>query len=146
MAAPRVTPLESTSTRAGQALDRDALVARFRSLRSRSRAIFDMVDPDLYYTRPIALRNPIVFYEGPLTGFARSTLIKKGLQQPGVDARLERVFARGIDPEDVGTAQARHGSDWPTREEVAAFVDAADRLIEKALREAPIDRPGVPVL
>ena len=36
----------------------------------RSRAIFDLIDPAAYYSRPIALRNPIVFYEGHLPAFS----------------------------------------------------------------------------
>jgi ergothioneine biosynthesis protein EgtB len=132
-------------TVAGSA-ERHALVQRYRALRARSRAIFDLIDPDLYYVRPIAVRNPIVFYEGHLPGFALNTLIKKGLGRSGIDPRLERIFARGIDPESESTAQARHGDGWPTREEVAAFVAAADAAIEDALLHAAIDRRGVPVL
>jgi ergothioneine biosynthesis protein EgtB len=122
------------------------LVADFRALRARTRQIFDLISPDLYYSRPIALRNPIVFYEGHLPGFAINTLIKKGLGRRGVDERLEAVFARGIDPDSPATARARHGEGWPSRKEVVDFVTAADVAIEAALREAPIDTPGVPVL
>ena len=104
------------------------------------------VDPDLYYSRPIAVRNPIVFYEGHLPGFALNALVKKGLKRPGIDARLEHVFARGIDPESQHSAQARHGEGWPTREEVAAFVAAADAAIEDALLEGDIEVPGVPII
>jgi ergothioneine biosynthesis protein EgtB len=129
-----------------QTLDREHLVGRYRALRERSHVIFDLLDPDLYYTRPIALRNPIVFYEGHLPAFAVNTLIKKGLGRPGLDAHLERVFARGIDPETEATAHARHGDGWPSREEVQRYVLAADRLIEDALRHAAISRAGVPVL
>ena len=38
--------------------------------RERSRALFDLIDPAVYYSRPIALRNPIVFYEGHLPAFS----------------------------------------------------------------------------
>lgn len=126
--------------------DRDALVQWYRSLRARSRQIFDLIDPDLYYTRPISLRNPVVFYEGHLPGFALNALIKKGLGQPGVDARLEHVFARGIDPDSDASSRARHGDGWPSRDEVQTFVAEAERRIEDALRNGPIDQPGVPVL
>ncbi len=30
--------------------------------RQRSRALFDLLDPDAYFLKPIPLRNPVVFY------------------------------------------------------------------------------------
>ncbi len=92
----------------------------FTRNRRRSDALFDMLDEATYYERPIALRNPIVFYEGHLPAFNVIVLIKRGLGRPGVDERLETLFARGIDPEDVASAQARgNPTGWPTRGEVA---------------------------
>ncbi len=41
---------------------------RFRRARARTRALFDLLDPAAYFEKPIALRNPIVFYEGHLPG------------------------------------------------------------------------------
>ena len=35
-----------------------------------------------------------------LPAFAVNTLLKKGLGQPGIDAHLETIFARGIDPDE----------------------------------------------
>ena len=76
---------------------RESLVTRYRQLRKRSRDIFEMVVPDAYFTRPIALRNPIVFYEGHLPAFSVNTLVKIGLGHRGIDERLEMLFARGIE-------------------------------------------------
>ena len=42
----------------------------YRRNRTRSRALFDMLTDDAYYSQPIALRHPIVFYEGHLPGFS----------------------------------------------------------------------------
>ena len=53
----------------------------------RSAQLFDIVQPEAYYSRPIALRHPIVFYEGHLPAFSLNTLVKKGLGRPGVDER-----------------------------------------------------------
>src|SRR6266849_2560326 len=47
-------------------LDRGAAVSWYRRNRDRSRALFDMLPEPVYYSRPIALRHPIVFYEGHL--------------------------------------------------------------------------------
>src|SRR5579862_613497 len=119
-------------------LDRSALAAQYHRTRARSRALFDLLAPDAYYSQPIALRHPIVFYEGHLPGFAFNTLVKKGLGRPGIDARLETLFARGIDPHEnagraggagrAGEAGGASRSDgWPAREVVHAFAEEADR-------------------
>ncbi len=128
-------------------INRDALLAWFHRNRARTRQLFDMLDPDAYYTRPISLRNPIVFYEGHMPAFNVITLIKRGLGRPGIDERLEQLFARGIDPATIDEANPRVNPNlWPSRVEVLAYVREADALIEKALREDPIDQPGHPLL
>ena len=53
--------------------------------------------------------------------------IKKGLGGAGIDADLETIFARGIDPESEATAIARGNPAWPSREVVATYAGAADR-------------------
>src|SRR5688572_12851597 len=47
-------------------IDRAAILDRFSRMRARTRALFALLDEGAYYTRPIPLRNPIVFYEGHL--------------------------------------------------------------------------------
>ena len=133
-------------------LDRASATAWYRRNRERSRALFDLVaspagTDGAYYRKPIALRHPIVFYEGHLPAFSFNTLVKKALGAPGIDARLESVFARGIDPADVpapaGDAGPQQGSaGWPSRDEVLAFAAEADRRVLDALDGADLDRPG----
>ncbi len=126
---------------------RDALIERYDRGRARSRAIFDLIDEDAYYSRPIALRHPIVFYEGHLPAFSFNTLIKRGLGRPGIDARLEQLFARGIDPhESAADSSTGVAAGWPTRQEVRQFADEADRRIRDALARAEIEQPGHPLL
>jgi ergothioneine biosynthesis protein EgtB len=127
-------------------LDRAALRDRFRQLRARTRAMFAMIDDRAYYERPIALRNPIVFYEGHLPAFAVNTLIRKALGHRGVDSQLEEIFARGIDPESEARAVARGNPAWPYREVVVSYAREADRLIEDAITNAELERPGDPLL
>lgn len=120
-----------------------ALVAWYRRNRERSRTIFDLLAADAYYERPIALRHPIVFYEGHLPAFSFNTLIKRALGRPGIDDRLERLFARGIDPSEASDAPPEQ---WPARDVVQAFADEADRLVLDALANEELDRPGHPLL
>ena len=128
------------------AINRDALADWYRLNRQRSRTLFDLVAPAAYYERPISLRHPIVFYEGHLPAFSLNTLVKKGLGRAGVDERLERLFARGIDPEDEAAANRSQRSEWPRREEVRRFADACDELVLDAILNAPISQPGHPLL
>jgi iron(II)-dependent oxidoreductase len=126
--------------------DRKAATQWYRRNRERSRALFDLLSDTAYYSRPIALRHPIVFYEGHLPAFSFNTLVKKGLGEPEIDARLEALFARGIDP-DTDRASSNGGSvQWPDRHTVQSFADEADRRVLHALENADVDRPGVPLL
>src|SRR5258706_480379 len=91
------------------AFDRSAAAAWYRRNRARSRDIFDLLTEQTYYSRPIALRHPIVFYDGHLPGFSFNTLVKKGLGHPSIDARLETLFARGIDPHETAVGSSGSG-------------------------------------
>ena len=128
-------------------MDRPGVAEWYARNRTRSRALFDLIVPDAYYTRPISLRNPIVFYEGHLPAFSIISLLNRGLGRPGVNPALEQLFARGIDPESEDTAAPRSGAgtSWPSRSEVLAFGEAADAAIVDAIRTASFDesRPAM---
>ncbi len=113
------------------AIDRTALAEWYRRNRSRSESLFDLIDPSAYYSRPIALRNPIVFYEGHLPAFSVLAFLRRGLGRPSVDARLEKLFERGIDPDSIAGAVPRSGAStiWPSRDEVRAFAAACDEAV-----------------
>jgi iron(II)-dependent oxidoreductase len=128
----------------GAGLDRDAALAWYRRNRARTARLFDLLHDDAYYAQPIALRHPIVFYEGHLPAFSLNTLVKKALGRRGVDEKLEQLFARGIDPDESGGAGTPFA--WPDRPAVRAFVEAADALVIDALATADLDVPGHPFL
>jgi len=117
------------------AIDLSSAVEWYTRNRARSAAIFDLIDPAAYYTRPIALRNPIVFYEGHLPAFSVLAFLRRGLGRPAIDARLERLFERGIDPESEADAAPRSGAStiWPSRDDVRAFGRACDAAVLDAL-------------
>jgi iron(II)-dependent oxidoreductase len=119
------------------AIDRQAAINWYRRNRVRSEQIFDLIDPSAYYSRPISLRNPIVFYEGHLPAFSVMAFLRRGLGKPAVDRRLEDLFARGIDPETEAAAVPRSGAStaWPSRDEVRAFARACDEAVVAALKE-----------
>ena len=80
------------------ALDRSALLDWYRRNRQRSRQLFDLVRPEAYYSRPIALRHPIVFYEGHLPAFSVNALVKKALGRPASTTRSSACSRAGSIP------------------------------------------------
>jgi ergothioneine biosynthesis protein EgtB len=128
--------------------DASAAIGWYRKNRERSRALFDLVAEEAYYSQPIALRHPIVFYEGHLPAFSFNTLVKKALGRGSIDARLESLFARGIDPHEASATGGTAGgaSVWPSRDEVHRFAAEADRQVLDALERSDLDRPGDPLL
>ena len=120
-------------------IDTRAAVEWYRRNRARSEAIFDLIDPSAYYSRPISLRNPIVFYEGHLPAFSVIAFLRRGLGLPPVDARLEQLFERGIDPDSEAAAVPRSGAStvWPSRDEVRAFGRACDEAVLAAMSSLP---------
>jgi gamma-glutamyl hercynylcysteine S-oxide synthase len=129
------------------ALNRSVLADWYLRNRKRSRGLFDLLDPQTYYSRPISLRNPIVFYEGHLPAFSLISLVQRGTGERGVDERLELLFARGIDPDSRDAAVPRSGAGtiWPARDEVLRFGAAADELVLRTLRDHVFDetRPAM---
>ncbi|HVT02794.1 MAG TPA: SUMF1/EgtB/PvdO family nonheme iron enzyme [Thermoanaerobaculia bacterium] len=121
---------------------RENLLRWFEKNRNRSRELFAMIEPSVYYDRPIPVRNPIVFYEGHLSAFNVNTLIKLALSRKGIDDRLEELFAAGIDPETE--AAAGTNSPWPNRDEVTQYCFAADSMVRHTLESIPLSDTSSP--
>ena len=135
--APLATDIET-------AVDRRASIDWYRANRRRTAALFDVVLPEAYESRPIELRNPIVFYEGHLPAFSVNTLLKKGLGHPGIDPRFEVLFERGIDPDDESGVPRE--PDWPSRDAIRDYGRRADDAIVDALETEDVARADNPVL
>jgi iron(II)-dependent oxidoreductase len=106
----------------------------FRAIRARSRRLLEEVlREEAYYERSIALRHPIVFYEGHLPAFAVNTLVKWALGAPGLDAEMEKLFERGIDPDE--DAASPSVTQWPDRGRIQEFARLADARVDEALGE-----------
>ncbi len=127
-------------------VDKSTFVSWYRRNRDRSRRLFDLLVEEAYYSQPIALRHPIVFYDGHLPAFSFNTLVKKALGGSSIDERLERLFARGIDPGEADATPRRVQDAWPTPDLVRAFAEEADRRVIDALEREDLDRPGHPLL
>lgn len=127
-------------------LDRAALTDRYRAGRQRSATLFASLAPAAYYQAPIPLRHPFVFYEGHLPAFAHLVLHERALHGEPVDARLERLFERGIDPGSLDDASRWRRDDWPARDAVRRFGEACDAAIIDDIVHAVLDDPSNPLL
>jgi gamma-glutamyl hercynylcysteine S-oxide synthase len=124
--------------------DKERMVEEFRALRQRSAELFAIVDESSFLERPIPLRNPILFYEGHLPAFNVNTLARAALARPGIDEHFEKLFERGIDPDDLeGVNQSIV---WPSRSDVLAYGRKADLLIEQLLSSEKLDVEDHPYL
>ncbi len=118
------------------------LLEQYDRSRNRLRMLFETISDETYFSRPIPLRNPIVFYQGHVSAFSFNTLIRKGLGRPSINARLEQLFERGIDPHESSNHVTARGNDadlWPSRSEVKEFCDEADSQVRDAVAEAEGD-------
>ncbi len=103
----------------GAASTRAALEAAW----ARSDAIFSLVAGDALLARPIALRQPFLFYVGHLPAFAWNHLGRGVLGRPSFAPSLDALFERGIDPPDDGEAPREDPAGWPPLREVLAYRD-----------------------
>ncbi|QGZ63120.1 SUMF1/EgtB/PvdO family nonheme iron enzyme [Paraburkholderia acidisoli] len=115
-----------------------SLAARLNHARAASDALFDVVKPEFRYERPIRERHRIVFYIGHLEAFDRNLFDKRLFDLPASDARLDQLFAFGIDPVD-GALPTDTPEDWPTLQEVVDYAQAARRGIDEQI--AALDLP-----
>lgn len=124
------------------------LQSRYARIRVRTRELFDLLTDEAYYAQPIDLRHPVVFYDGHLPAFSFNTLVRRALGGPSIDPALEKLFARGIDPDERESPLGGCGASdrWPSRSAVRAFAYEADRWVMAALGRDDLDRPGDPCL
>jgi gamma-glutamyl hercynylcysteine S-oxide synthase len=127
-------------------LDRSALIDWYRRNRERSAQIFALLDDRAFLERPIPLRHPFVFYEGHLPAFSFLTLNERALGEAPIDATLEKIFERGIDPGSADAARAHERGDWPSRSQIEQFARACDERVIGALQHATLVDPSVPRL
>lgn len=127
-------------------VDRAAIRARYLRNRQRSADIFGLVDASAFYNRPIPLRHPFAFYEGHLPAFSFLTLNERSLHEAPLDRRLEKLFERGIDPENETAAAAHAPEQWPDRTQIATFANACDARVLAAFASAVLEDSREPRL
>lgn len=128
---------------------RSQLVERVADARRRSDALFQIVQADSIYERPIPERHRIIFYLGHLEAFDWNLLHEHVLGLKSFQPEFDRLFAFGIDPVGGGLPTDQP-SDWPMLETVRDYVAriraSLDEKLEHGLLELPNQaRDGFPL-
>ena len=104
--------------------------------RTRSDALFDLLDPAALYDRPVADRHRLIFYLGHVEAFDWNLMSKHALDKPSFHPSFDKLFAFGIDPEPGG-APADRPSDWPSEREVRDYASRVRCEIDAAAEKIP---------
>ena len=95
--------------------------------------LFDMLPEQVYYSRPIALRHPIVFYEGHLPGLQLQHAGEERRSAARASTRASRRCSRAASIRTSRRPARTSARRWPDRDAVRAFADEADARVIDAL-------------
>ncbi|MGA7755917.1 MAG: SUMF1/EgtB/PvdO family nonheme iron enzyme [Candidatus Sulfotelmatobacter sp.] len=130
------------------AIDR-VLLERISDARSRSDALFDIVQTEAIYDRPIPERHRIVFYIGHLEAFDWNLLHENVFGLKSFHPEFDRLFAFGIDPVGGGLPSDQP-ADWPSLATVRDYVLKIRAALDEKLSEVGVEsgkrmRDGFPL-
>lgn len=115
---------------------RHDLHSRLFGARTRTDELFEIVQPEAMYDRPVPQRHRIIFYLGHLEAFDWNLLGERAFGLRSFHLAFDKLFAFGIDPVDGGLP-ADQPRDWPSRSEIEAYNrrvrDELDAEIDRAL-------------
>src|ERR1700740_3040262 len=107
------------------------LLEKISDARRRSDALFEIVQTDAMYDRPIPERHRIIFYVGHLEPFDWNLLHENVFGLKSFHPEFDRLFAFGIDPVGGGLPTDQP-SDWPSLSVVREYVrDVRARIDDK---------------
>jgi len=125
--------------------DTAALRGRLEAAWERSDRIFALLKDGAWYERPIALRQPFIFYVGHLPAFAWNQVVRGVLARDGFRPEFDALFARGIDPVGVDVYEPDSPTLWPSPAEVLAYRDRVREVLRESF-DAVADLEGGDVL
>jgi gamma-glutamyl hercynylcysteine S-oxide synthase len=115
-----------------------AVLLELREARAESDRLFRYLTPEAMYQRPIAERHRVLFYLGHLDGFDAIQICREGLGLKLRDPELDNLFQAGIDP-DSSHLPSDTPADWPTLQQIRAYVDRSRYQVDQSLDRAPLD-------
>ena len=104
-------------------------------------SLFDcLADDHAFYTRPINLRHPLIFYYGHTATFFVNKLLLTRMINERVNHRFESMFAVGVD--EMSWDDLNDGNyQWPKPSEVKAYRDQVRALVLDLIDNAPLQMP-----
>jgi ergothioneine biosynthesis protein EgtB len=115
------------------ALDLSTLRRRLEEAWARSDELFTWLTAEGLHQRPIALRQPFIFYLGHLPAFAWNQVWRGVLGRGAFNASYDALFQRGIDPVGVDAYQGSEA--WPRVDQVVAYRDRVRQQLRGSFEE-----------
>lgn len=131
-------PAAATARQEGRVLSPDELRAELVAARAETDALFRLVSEADLYERPLPQRHRLIFYLGHLDAFDWNQAGRFGLGEPHVDASLDTLFERGIDPEP-GQLPPDQVGDWPSVAQTDAYIATVRNRLDELWPEVPLD-------
>ncbi|MBK6742297.1 MAG: 5-histidylcysteine sulfoxide synthase [Hydrogenophilales bacterium] len=120
---------------------RQEVRAYFHATCDRYEQLFECLAGDAaFYKKPIPLRHPLIFYYGHTATFFINKLLLAGLITERLDARLESIFAVGVDEMSWDDLNDAHYN-WPTVTEVTAYRQRMRATVDKVIAGTPLNGP-----
>ena len=120
------------------------LLSRLEEARARTDSLFEVLPPNSFYERPIPERHRLIFYLGHLEAFDWN-LLSAAVGLKSHDARLDKLFAFGIDPVDGGLPTDTPG-DWPNIAQVEQYNRRVRGQLDEAIQGVLAGRSSDPAL
>lgn len=95
---------------------------------------------EAYYTKPISLRHPLIFYYGHTATFFVNKLILAGLITERINPKFESMFAVGVDEMSWDDLDNTH-YDWPAVAEVTDYRKKMRSMVDKLISDLPLTLP-----
>ncbi len=99
-----------------------------------------LANDQAYYTKPISLRHPLIFYFGHTATFFVNKLLLTRMISERINQRFESMFAVGVDEMSWDDLNDAHYQ-WPTPAEVKAYRDQVRALVVNLIETAPLNMP-----
>ena len=114
----------------------------FHSTFDRYESLFQLLanDEEAYTRKPISLRHPLIFYLGHTATFFINKFVLAGLVTRRIDARLESMFAVGVDEMSWDDLDEAH-YDWPPVARVWEYRRQVRETVDRVIRETPLSLP-----
>ena len=120
---------------------RREIMAYFQACWRRYESLFETIaDEHAYFQKADPLRHPLIFYYGHTAVFYINKLKLAKLIDSRVDAKLESIFAVGVDEMCWDDLDEAH-YDWPSLKQTQSYRDGVYRIVSELIDTMPLTLP-----